>query len=183
MKDLLVKINHLWGNDALCVWWLKYHKAPFLVDFLLLCSMPWLQVTWGEKVLFSLMLPGHSPSLRGVRQKGWRDASYWLIPRLTFSCLSYTCLFRNGTTHGGLSPPTLINNQENAPTHAHGSIWWKKFLSWSFIFLNVLTVKISHHISLPGPSQKTGKGGTTRNCRKGTVLSGQYQGQPTHQEH
>lgn len=49
----------------------------------------------------------------------WRRAAYWLAPFGLLNLLSCTVedqLPRDVTTYSGLGPPTLIINQENAPT-------------------------------------------------------------------
>jgi len=49
-------------------------------------------------------------------QKPWRGIAYWLAPHGLFSLLSYRTqdyLPRDGITHKGLGPPSLVANWEN----------------------------------------------------------------------
>lgn len=75
---------------------------------------------------FIWLLPlGHNPSLKEVRAgtqgRNHRRTACWLtlcfIHMLTFNWFSYTVrdhLSRDGTTHRGPGPPSLINNYSNA---------------------------------------------------------------------
>lgn len=81
------------------------------LNFSCCAKIPWPETNrLGEVTYFSLLLSGHTLSLREVKS-GTQN--------------------RSGTTHSELDTPTSIINQENAHT-----IWWGHFLNWSFFFQN-----------------------------------------------
>lgn len=89
------------------------------------------QRTWERKGFVWLTLSYHSPSLREAmqelkagtwrrerKQSRWGSTVYWLAPGDWLSLLvpRRTACPEDDTTHSGLSPPSSIMNQENAPT-------------------------------------------------------------------
>jgi len=59
----------------------------------------------------------HFQGMQELMQRPWRDVTYWLASPGLLSLLSYRTQDhqpRDGTTHNGLGPPTLITSWENA---------------------------------------------------------------------
>lgn len=77
-------------------------------------KIPWPQRSW-VVVFFILKLAGHHPEKSGkefkartwsqeLKQRPWRDAACWLVPRNFFTASGTTC---------SAGPTTSITNQEN----------------------------------------------------------------------
>lgn len=98
----------------------------------------------GGKGLFHLVV--YSPSWKAVRagaqaatrrqgqkQRPWRGTAYWLASQVCSACF----LVQSKAICSGLSSPTSVINQENAPLrHAHRSVQWRLFLNRNSLFLD-----------------------------------------------
>jgi hypothetical protein len=66
-------------------------------------------------------------------QRPWRNVASWLVPHDLLSLVSYRIQnhqLRDGTTHNGLDPPTLITDYENLlQTYLHSPVLLRYFLS------------------------------------------------------
>lgn len=92
----------------------------------------------------------HSPSLREVKKElkaGTMGEHRSLAHSLVHVWLAFMCspgtLVWVWCCPQWLDPPASINSQGNAPTHAHGSVWWWKFFSWgSFLSDNSILCQV-----------------------------------------
>lgn len=120
---------------------------PFVLCFLSLWWTSQVNRTWGEQNLLHFTLLGNNLPWRQIRVGIWnqewrqrrrRNAAYRLVPRLVFSCLSYTAqahMPRNGTVHTMTwAFLHLLTIRKLSHRHVLLPIWSKKLFIWVFLF-------------------------------------------------
>ena len=108
--------------------WLSAKLLQFYLSSLLLWWNTMIKSNSGEEGLSWLILPGHSPSLRGI----WAGTS----ADTTKKCCSLTCLLALSELHAYIASYLVQNHQPKEWRHPQTNMSWKIPLrDWGFSFL------------------------------------------------
>lgn len=96
----------------------------------------YLAYTFSVKVKWGKLKQELEEGVRRLKQRPWRNTTYWLALHGLLSPLSSTALYlsRCSTSHRRLLPPTSIINLKISPQATYRPVVWRCFLSWGPVF-------------------------------------------------